>query len=51
MFQPRSHFTRRWSMIVRVTEVLYRTVIDSERRFDNLCGSRLQSQSELYHAS
>ena len=37
-------------MIVRVKEVLNRTVIvDSDRRFDNLCSSHLQSQSELYH--
>ena len=32
--------------------VLNRTgVVDSDWRFDNLCGSRLQSQSELYHVS
>ena len=37
MFEPKSHFISRWSIIVRVT--------------DNLCGSRLQSQSELYHVS
>ena len=30
--------------------VLNRTiVVDSDLRFDNLCGSHLQSQSELYH--
>ena len=40
-------------MIVRVNEVLNRTVVvvDSDRGFDNLCGSHLQSQSELYHVS
>ena len=41
-------------MIVRVNEVLTRTVVvvvDSDRGFDNLCGSHLQSQSELYHVS
>ena len=32
--------------------VLNRTVVvDSDWRFDNLCGSHLQSQSELYHVS
>ena len=41
-------------MIVRVNEVLNRTVVvvvDSDRGFDNLCGSHLQSQSELFHVS
>ena len=42
----------RLSLIVRVNVVLTRTVVvDSDRRFDNLCGSHLQSQSELYHVS
>ena len=37
-------------MIVRVISVLNRTVVvDGNWRFDNLCGSHLQSQSELYH--
>ena len=37
-------------MIFRVNVVLNRTVfVDSDWRFDNLCGSHLQSQSELYH--
>ena len=37
-------------MIVRVKVVLNRTiVVDSDGRFDNLGGSHLQSQSELYH--
>ena len=36
-------------MIVWVNEVLNRTVVvDSDERFDNLCGSHLQSQSDLY---
>ena len=43
---------KRLSLIVRVNVVLDRTVIvDSDWRFDNLCGSHLQSQSELYHVS
>ena len=40
------------SLIVRVNVVLNRTVVvDSDWRFDNLCSSHLQSQSELYHVS
>ena len=40
------------SLSVRVNLVLNRTVVaDSDWRFDNLCGSHLQSQSELYHIS
>ena len=51
-FGPRSHFKSRLSLIVRVNVVLNRTVVvDSDLRFDNLCGSHLQSQSELYHVS
>ena len=43
---------KRLSSIVRVNVVLNRTVVvDSDWRFDNLCGSHLQSQSELYHVS
>ena len=39
-------------MIVRVHVTLSRTVVvDSECRFDNLCGSHLQSESDLYHTS
>ena len=35
-----------------MNEVLNRTaVVDSNWRFDNLCGSHLQSQSELYNVS
>ena len=37
-------------MIVRVNVVL-NSDIDSDWRFDNLCGSHLQNQSELYHVS
>ena len=33
-------------MIVRVSVVLYKTVVDSDCGFDNLCGSQ-----ELYHVS
>ena len=37
-------------MIVQVNVVLNRTiVVDSDGRFDNLCISHFQSQSELYH--
>ena len=43
---------KRLSLIVRVNVVLNRTVVvDSDWRFDDLCGSHLQSQSELYHVS
>ena len=42
-FEPRSHFIIRLSMIVQVNVVLKRTVVDSVGRFDNLCGSHLQS--------
>ena len=38
-------------MIVRVNVVVNRTVVDTDRRFDNLCGGHLQSKSELYHVS
>ena len=51
-FEPRSHFKSRLSLIVRVNVVLNRTVVvDSDWRFEDLCGSHLQSQSELYHVS
>ena len=51
-FEPRSHFKSRLSLIVRVNIVLNRTVVvDSDGRFNNLCGSHLQNQSELYHVS
>ena len=44
------NFKRRSSFIVGMNVVLNRTiVVDSDLRFDNLCGSHLQSQSELYH--
>ena len=49
-FEPKSHFISRLSMIVRVNVVLNRTVVvDSDWRFDNLCGSHdhLQSQWSL----
>ena len=40
------------SLIVRVKVVLVRTVVVvSDWRFDNLCRSHLQSQTELYHVS
>ena len=51
-FEPRSHIKRRLGLIVRVSVVLNRAVVvDSDCRFDKLCGSHLQSQSELYHVS
>ena len=44
-FEPSSHFKSRLSLIVWVNVVLNRTiVVDSDRRFDNLCGSHLQRQ-------
>ena len=50
--EPRSPFKSRLSLIIRVSIVLNRTVVvNSDWRFDNLCGSHLQSQSELYHVS
>ena len=49
-FEPRSHLKSRLSLIVRVNVLLNRTVaVDSDWHFDDLCGSHLQSQSELYH--
>ena len=39
------------SLIVWVHVGLYRTVVDSDWRFNNLCGSHLQSQNELFHVS
>ena len=45
-------YKSRLSLIVGVNVVLNRTVVvDGDWRFDNLCGSHLQSQSELYHVS
>ena len=42
----------RLSLIVSVNVVLKRNVVvDGDWRFDNLCSSYLQSQSELYHVS
>ena len=38
-------------MIVQVRVALNRTVVDSDCRFSNLCGSDLQSQRELYHVT
>ena len=48
-----SLFKRRLSLIVRVNIALNRrtAVVDTDWHFDNLCGSHLQSQSELYHVS
>ena len=46
------YFKSRLSLIVRVNLILNRiVVVDSDWHFDNLCGSHLQSQSELYHVS
>ena len=42
----------RWNMIIRVSIILNRTVVvDSDWRFDNLCCSHLQRQSELYYVN
>ena len=39
-------------MIVQVDVALNRTVVDSDRNFDNLSGvSHFQSPSEFYHVS
>ena len=40
-FQPRSHFISSWSMIVQVSVIPNRTVLDSDWGFDNLCNSHL----------
>ena len=48
-------FIRTWrlSMIVQanINVVLKRTDVDSDWRFNNLCRSHRQSQSELYHVN
>ena len=36
-----------WNIIVRVSKVPKRTVVDGDSSFDNLCGSHLHSQSEF----
>ena len=47
-FEPKSHFKSRLSLIVQVNVVLNRTVVvDSDWRFDNLCGSRLNLLLEV----
>ena len=47
-FEPRSLFKSRLTLIVQVNVVLNRTVVvDSDWRFDNLCSSDLQNQSEV----
>ena len=38
-------------MVVQVIVVQNRTVIDSDRHFNNLCGSHFQSLTELHHVS
>ena len=45
----RKHFISKWNVILRVSVVLKRIVVDSDWHFDNLWGSHLQNQSELYH--
>ena len=47
--QLNNYKINRLSLIVQVNIVL--NVVDSHWRFDDLCGSHLQSQSELYHIS
>ena len=34
----------KWNMIVWVSVLLNRTIVNSDWRFDHLCGSHLQSQ-------
>ena len=47
-FELRSHFKSRLSLIVRVNVVLNRTVVvNSDWRFDNLCGSHLQTTIKI----
>ena len=48
--QQKVSVVSRMSLIVRVNVVLS-VVVDSDWRFENLCGSHLQSQSELWHVS
>ena len=45
------HFISTWNVIVWVSVLQKRIVVDSDRHFDNLWGSHLQNQSELYHVS
>ena len=45
------HFISRWNVIVCISVAPDRIVVDSDWRFDNLWGSHLQNQSELYHVS
>ena len=52
LLRDSTYMKSRLSLIVRVNVVLNKTVIvDRDWRFDNLCGSHLQSQSEVYHVS
>ena len=46
-----ANFISRLNMIVRVKVALNGMVVDSDWCFNSLCGSHLQSQSELYHVS
>ena len=48
---PGKRHLSRWKMIVWVSVVLNRAVVDCNWNFDNLSDSHLQSQSELYHMS
>ena len=41
----------RLNMTIQVIVLLNRTVVDHNKRFDKLCASHLQSQSELCHIS
>ena len=43
------HFISTWKVIVLVSVLPKRIVVDSDRHFDNLWGRHLQNQSELYH--
>ena len=50
-FEPTSHFISKLNIVVWVSVVLSRIVVDSDWRFDNMCSSHHQSQSEFYHIS
>ena len=39
----------RWSVIVRVSVFGNRNLLDNFWHFNNLCGSHIQGQNELYH--
>lgn len=48
LIELRSHLVSRLNMIVRVSVLLIRTVVDSDWHFDNLRGSHYWTQNKLY---